>query len=151
MKASLSSVLLLAFLSSPLFADGSLDYNVVNKVLKQFVSSTVDGMDCVPHYMKLKESAKSVDIARGDFRLANDKGDVMRLKLEELAKVPEAERTDLDKKMINDGFVYRLWIPKDLAKFLPGELRHSLPKQSLEMVPGSGVIQKSAKFKLGNG
>jgi len=147
MKSSSLLICLLALVPSLLIAEGSLDYTMVNKVLKQFEAYKVDGMECVPHYIKPADAAKPVDITKGDYRLANDKGDVMRLKLEELAKVPEGERTEVDKKMIKDGYLYRLWIPKDQAKFLPGSLRHSLPNQSTSMVPGSGVVKKTVKIE----
>jgi hypothetical protein len=148
MKSPFLLICLLALAPSLLIADGSLDYTAVNKVLKQFDAYKVDGMECVPHYIKPADAEKSLDISKGDYRLTNDNGDVMRLKIEELAKIPEGDRSEVDKKMIDDGYLYRLWIPKDQAKFLPGRLRHSLPQQSMKMVPGSGIIEKSVKIKL---
>jgi len=147
MKSRYLLIWLLVLVPSLLIADGSLDYTAVNKVLKHFNAFKVDGMECVPHYIKPADGAKPVDIAKGDHRLANDNGDVMRLKIEELAKIPKVDLSEVDKKMIKDGYLYRLWIPKDQAKFLPGSLRHSLPQKSMILVPGSGIIEKSVKIQ----
>jgi hypothetical protein len=119
-----------------------IPYNTVNLTMKVLKSQKVDGVECVPFYTKTAIKGATLDVAKANFRIRTWDGEIVRLKVTLLSEIPEKDRTDLEKEMIEDGYTHIQWIPKNEKKYLDGSLLHDLPKGSIEMVQGVSISGK---------
>jgi hypothetical protein len=122
-----------------------IPYNTVNLTMKALKSQKVDGVECVPFYTKSAIKGETLDAAKANFRIRTWDGEIVRLKVTLLSEIPEKDRTDFEKKMIEDGYTHIQWIPKDEKTYLDGSLLHDLPKGSIEMVQGLSISGKFPK------
>jgi hypothetical protein len=129
--------------------DGTrIPYNSVNKSMSILKSQKVKGVECVPWFIRNSKKGEVLDPDKARFRLRTWEGQEHILDIEPLIKVPAGQLTDLEKKLMADGYTYRLWIPKGKKEFMDGDLLHSLPKGSIEMSQGlyiSGGKRKDPK------
>lgn len=122
-----------------------IPYNFVNKSMLLLKSQKIDGVDCVPFYLKATKDGP-LDPAKARFRIRTWDGEEQALQVMPLASVPAKQLTDLEKKMIEAGFTHRMWIPKGEKRFLDGSILHSLPKGSIDM---RQELEVSGSLKLG--
>jgi hypothetical protein len=122
-----------------------IPYNTVNLTMKALKSQKVEGVECVPFYTKTTNNGAALDVAKANFRIRTWDGEIVRLKVTLLSEIPEKDRTDFEKEMIEDGYTHIQWIPKNEKKYLDGSLLHDLPKGSIEMVQGLSISGKLPK------
>ena len=111
----------------------AIPYNTVNKTMIPLKSRKVDGIFCVPWYLKDQRKDTVLDPEKARFRVATWEGAEVPLKVEALSSVPPGELTEKEKKMMADGFTHRLWVPKADKRFLDGNMLHSLPRGAVAM------------------
>ena len=120
-----------------------IPYNSVNRTMSLLKSRKIGGKDCVPFYLRSRDEKEPLDPAKARFRVRTWEGDELSLKVEPLGSVPAGNRTELEKKMIEDGYTHRIWIPKGEKTFLDGSIVHSMPKGSVEMTQGFVLAGKA--------
>ena len=96
----------------------------------------VDGVECVPFYLKSTKAGEPLDAKKADFHIRTWDGDKQPLKLTLLSEIPADKRTDIEKKVAEKGYTHILWIPKGVKQYLDGDLVHNLPKGSIDMTQG---------------
>ncbi len=115
---------------------GSLPYNFINQAAANLERSKVDGVDCIPLYVKSKEEGIVLDPKKARFRVQTKDAKDELLKVEMLTDIPEGERSEFEKNLMKKGFTYRLWLPVNKESFIDGSIVHSLPKGTVEMEHG---------------
>jgi hypothetical protein len=120
-------------------AGSSIPYNSVNRIMTVLKSQKVDGVDCVPFYVKSELKDVPVSAKKANFRIRTWDGESEPLKLTLLSEVPEEKRTEIEKKLAGEGYTHVLWIPKGVKRFLDGNLVHDMPKGSISMKQGVGI------------
>ncbi|MBN8458258.1 MAG: hypothetical protein J0M04_10520 [Verrucomicrobia bacterium] len=120
-------------------AGSSIPYNSVNRTMEVLQSQKVDGVDCVPFYIKSQLKGVPVSAKKANFRIRTWDGESEPLKLTLLSEIPEEKRTEIEKKLAGDGYTHVLWIPKGVKRFLDGNLVHDMPKGSITMTQGVGI------------
>lgn len=139
MKASIVAALLLAGTGIGFSSeeappgDIGIPYNTVNKTMIPLKSRKVDGIFCVPWYLKDERKDTTLDPEKARFRVATWEGTEVPLKVEALASVPPDELTEKEKTMMKGGFTHRMWVPKADKRFLDGSMLHSLPRGAVAM------------------
>ena len=140
--ALLFAAAILLGLSQVLRADepgSTIPYNSVNRMMTVLKSQNIDGVDCVPFYLKSELKDVPLSAKKANFRIRTWDGESEPLKLTLLSDVPEGKRSDIEKKLAAEGYTHTLWIPKGVKRFLDGDLVHDMPKGSIIMTQGIGI------------
>lgn len=152
MNAGKARLFALALLSATLPAAAAgevseIPYNKVNLAMKFLKSEKINGVECVPWYLKSAKPGTTLDVAKANFRVRTWDGEEIPLTVEALASIPEDKLTDFEKSVKkDDGVTHRMWLPKNMKKYMDGTLVNSLPKGSVEMGQGISI---SGKLPLG--
>ncbi|RYD24148.1 MAG: hypothetical protein EOP87_26205 [Verrucomicrobiaceae bacterium] len=96
-------------------------------------SRKVDGIFCVPWYLRDVRKDIVLNPEKARFRIATWEGAEVPLKIEALASVPQDDLSEKEKKMIGEGYTHRMWIPKADKRFVDGSMLHSLPRGVVDM------------------
>jgi hypothetical protein len=149
MKANVILTCLLLILSSGLRAEEegqAIPYNSVNAAMKLLEGRKMDGVECVPFFVRTPEGQPTLASEEANFRIVTWDGETVKLKCEPLDQVPAGELPEIGEKMKKDGYTHVLWVPKDVKAYLDGSMYHSLPKGGVTMSQGMAI---KGKFKLG--
>lgn len=126
----------------------SIPYNSLNQTMTLLKSQNVDGVECVPFYLKSAKKDEPLDVKQANFRIKTWEGENVSLKANLLSEIPEEKRTNFEKKVVGEGYTHVLWIPKAVKQYLDGDVLHDLPKGSINMTQGLGI---SGSIDLGTG
>lgn len=131
-------------------AGSAIPYNSVNRTMTMLKSQKIDGVDCVPFYLKSTKEGDPLDAKKAEFHIRTWDGEKHLLKLTLLSDIPADKRTDVEKQLAEKAYTHILWIPKDVRQYLDGDLVHNLPKGSIDMTQGikiAGSVGPEAKEK----
>ncbi|MBN8458904.1 MAG: hypothetical protein J0M04_13805 [Verrucomicrobia bacterium] len=131
-------------------AGSAIPYNSVNRTMTMLKSQKVDGVDCVPFYLKSTREGEPLDAKKAKFHIRTWDGEMHLLKLTLLSEIPADKRTDIEKQLAKQAYTHILWIPKDVKQYLDGDLVHNLPKGSIDMTQGikiAGSVGPGAEKK----
>lgn len=149
MKTNLLLTCLLLVLSPGLRAEEEgkgIPYNSVNMTMKILEGRKMDGVECIPFFVRTAEGQPTLVPAEANFRIVTWDGETVKLKCEPLDQVPAGELPEIGEKMKKDGYTHVLWVPKDVKAYLDGSMHHSLPKGTVRMSQGISIKKQ---FKLG--
>jgi hypothetical protein len=148
-RACLPALVVLSLARAAFAAEGGsgIPYNAVNLSMKLLKSERINGVECVPWYVRSSDKGKVLDTANANFRIRTWDGEEIPLTFEALSSIPEEKLTEFERDMIKDeGMTHRLWIPKNVRKYVDGTIASSLPKGSIDMVQGVSI---SGRLPLG--
>ncbi|MEK7951438.1 hypothetical protein [Luteolibacter soli] len=123
-----------------------IPYNSVDKTMALLDGRKMDGVECVPFFVRTDEGQPTLLPADANFRIVTWDGETVKLKCEPLDQVPAGELPEIEETMKKDGFTHVLWMPKGVKAYLDGSILHSLPKGTVRMSQGLSIKKT---FKLG--
>lgn len=117
-------------LVSPILANEGLPYKEVYIGISLCRTREIEGEKYVTLYIK---PIKKVDIDKANFRLVSPDGEVEKLLIEELNKIPIKQLQHEDLDAIKEDYVLRIWVPKNNAKYAEWFLNHDFEKGSFTL------------------
>jgi len=149
MKANVFLTCFLLVLSPSLRAEEegqAIPYNSVNTTMKLLEGRKMDGVECIPFFVRTLEGQPTLVPEDANFRIVTWDGETVKLKCESLDQVPAGELPEIGKTMKKDGYTHVLWVPKDVKAYLDGAIYHSLSKGAVTISQGLAL---TGKLKLG--
>lgn len=113
-----------------------MPYNAVNLSMKVLKGVKIEGVECIPFYVKTEGKHPPLVPEEASFRIVTWDGEAVPLKCKPVDTIAAADRPEIHGKMVEDGFTHVLWIPKDVKAYLDGDIVHSLPKGAVSMMQG---------------
>ncbi|MFC4994823.1 hypothetical protein [Rubritalea tangerina] len=108
-----------------------LPYEKLIPVLSVLSHEKHGGSLYAPFYLKAKKHG--IDLSTGEYHLAGPNGEVEKLKVIEISSITDAKKTEVDRHFEKKGYILRMLVPYDKAKYKDWRLKHSLGDGALDL------------------